>query len=152
VWDAPDAPARELVTLPSGNRSGAYEINCNGEVAGYSGDESDHVWAVKWRANGDPSRLPTPAGLDVAFSWADGIDERGNAVGTLFMRSDPSESFQQRRPVLWPASGGVIELSTLVPGFVTGYPSAILPDGTIVGTVTDESGSYAAVWLGFLAQ
>ena len=148
VWDAPGAPARELVTLPGGYTSGAYDINCIGEVAGYSNDgtEPSAIWAVKWRANGAPIRLPNPADLDAIFSWADGIDERGNVVGTVIREDDT------RLPVLWPATGGVIDLSTLVPGFVTGYPSAILADGTIVGTVSDGTRQYAAVWLGFLAQ
>jgi probable HAF family extracellular repeat protein len=64
---------KDLGTLPGGSRSGAYNINAAGWIAGWSDDADGEAHAVVWRDG---------VIRDLGPGRAVGINNRGQVVGS----------------------------------------------------------------------
>lgn len=102
---------RLLDPLPGGTVSGALGINSAGVVVGTSNALSapTGTTAVRWSTPTMPAILGE-GGSAGETSRANAINAAGNAVGVVYT----SPPLQSIRAVLWPAEGGVTDLSALI--------------------------------------
>jgi uncharacterized membrane protein len=132
-----------ITTLPSlfGWGDGATAINDAGSVVG-AGFSDDQIYAVRWRKRANVwivERLPAPS-TDGLNAVASAIANDGTIVGIRF---HPGEN-QDPHAVIWPASGGVVDLGA-------GAATSVSSEGTVVGSRFDfnNSGPFnnqAVVW------
>ena len=137
---------QDITALPSlsAEGSGAIAINDGGTVAGF-GVERDLFYAVRWKKRGQVwtiEKLPAPTNDSPKFAVANDIGEDGSIVGTRF-RFDQGDN-QDPHAMVWPASGGVVDLGA-------GVGLGVSANGTVVGSRFDfnNSGPFnnqAVVW------
>lgn len=125
----------DLGTLPNGRSSIARSINERGQIVGEirvpePGFEDPVPHAVWWD-NGTITDLG-------ARSWANGINNVGQIVGTSFF-----ESSGQSHAFLW-ENGRMVDLGTL-PGATGSTAVAINDNGQVVGSSATSSGPWHAV-------
>jgi uncharacterized membrane protein len=119
----------------SAQGGGANAINDAGTVVGSSWDH-DHLYAVRWRKHGRIWRVEKLPGSGTNAALATGANDiasDGTVVGHRFhLDSDD----QRPRALVWPISGGVVELGS-------GLALGVNPRGTIVGVRPDNDNSGA---------
>jgi len=131
-WD--DGVFTDLGALSSDVGSGAYGINDNGQVVGYSGEQ-----AAMWTHQPDGSFVfQYLGGLGgCCFAWAFAINNAGQAVGTSFTPAGQTHAF------LWTAETGMTDLT---PGAAYSQAMGINNQGQVVGTIETPSGNRAFLW------
>lgn len=137
---------QDITTLPrlSAEGAGAIAINDGGTVVGF-GVEKELFYAVRWKKRGRVwtiEKLPAPTNDSPKFAVANDIGEDGSIVGIRF-RFDQGDN-QDPHAMVWPASGGVMDLGP-------GVGLSVSAEGTVVGSRFDfdNSGpfnSQAVVW------
>ena len=119
----------------SAQGGGANAINDAGTVVGSSWD-NDRLYAVRWRKHGHIWRVEKLPGAGTNAALATGANDiaaDGTVVGHRFhLDSDD----QRPRALVWPISGGVVELGS-------GLALGVNPRGTIVGVRPDNNNSGA---------
>lgn len=116
----------ELINLGSlGGRSIAYDINNIGQIVGYS--QNNGYWNAFLYDNGTMTNLGTLGGEQ---SWARGINDRGQIVGSA-MNQPNSPNGNSNRAFLY-ENGAMTDLGTL--GGFWSYAYDINDNGQIVGT------------------
>lgn len=119
-----------------GVHAGAAGVNNAGWVVGtnsFVGTGS--VESFKWRT-GAPVNLPNFNGDTCRISYGTGINQRGDAVGY----SNPVSNCGDSRAVVYPVSGGIVDLGTL--GGANAIAQGINYYGAVVGfseTVTGQN-------------
>lgn len=126
LWPRGGAP----VTLIPGAESFATSVNNGGDVVGFVGPHF-HSQGFVWSERNGLRMLETPAGW---YSHPEDINGRGDVVGWIRLAADASLPGTQRA-VLWPASGGIVELPGLAPGAGTAA-FGINNRGDVVGSST----------------
>lgn len=130
-----------LEPVGSDHVSAATAINTAGIVVGYStnGPESS---AIRWNAPGGTGiELPS---FGIRAGLARDINSAGDIVGEQVVGQSFGDALQ--RAVLWPASGGVINLGTLSGSGAAGdfsFATAINDRGDIAGVSTGDTGTRA---------
>jgi len=134
-WESPTTPAVRLATLPGGeNYAGAYDVNAEGTVVGFSLATDGTYHAVRWDPTGAVERLDDLAGHPSCR--ADAINDAGIVIGTCRDDNGPVA-------VYWDDAGTVTALPSL--GGNETQPTGISDAGTIVGSAEDADGRYHAV-------
>lgn len=120
----------DLGTL-GGSFSRAHQVNNAGVIVGESEDANGRFAAVVWE-NGVIRQLPRLL-PDFTGGWgnAQAVNERGDIVGN-------DTFFGFAHAVLWPATGGVVDLG-LLPGSDFSMAFGISRDGTVMGASTSFS-------------
>jgi probable HAF family extracellular repeat protein len=132
LW--PKGQAAIELTLLAGHATGeASAINARGDVIGYSANASGARRAVLWPNGGLPIDLDILPGGD--FSQAFGTNGSGDIVGT-----------SNSRAVLWPRSGGIRDLNSLIPPstFMLTKAVGINNNGNIIATGHDIPAGHGA--------
>jgi probable HAF family extracellular repeat protein len=132
LWPKAQTPTE--LPLPAGYATGeAGAINARGDVVGYSANASGARRATLWPSNGVAVDLGTLPGGD--FSQAFGTNGPGDIVGT-----------SNSRAVLWPRSGGIQDLNSLIPPstFMLTKAVGINNNGTIIATGHDVPAGHGA--------
>jgi probable HAF family extracellular repeat protein len=129
LWTAKDG-MKDLGALPGGNFATPLAINAAGQVIGYSdtlvnGNIETH--AFLWTAKGGMKDLGTLGG---GASWAYGINNAGQIVGSSLTRSGSRHAFQ------WTQKGGLKDLSTFNGEW--SWATAINNRGLTVGGLYDS--------------
>lgn len=148
VWV--DGEMTALALLPEGELGGAFDINADGLVVGYSnlGPFDPNVWtpqrAVAWD-EGELIDLGTIAG---DHSLAFGVNAEGQIVGWSTTTEVQTPSEADLHAVLWDGEE-ITDLGTLADGKVSSA-TAINTRGEIVGHSTirsgESGGSHAFLW------
>jgi probable HAF family extracellular repeat protein len=128
-----DGAIHDLGAMPVGEGT-VLALNERRQIVGYSStllETRGWIWQ-----DGVFTLLPLPPGANYSFAWA--INDRGDIVGAV--------SGEWTRAVLWPATGGVVELGVLA-GDLHSWARAINNRGQIVGSSTATDGtSRAFLW------
>jgi uncharacterized protein (TIGR03437 family) len=122
------------IALPAGvyvNAAfGGMSVNKSGQIAGtFSCPPSTRIvtpCAYTVSSDGTFTRLPDLGGL----SGATAINDNGDIAGWVSPAGDITN--QAARPVIWPRTGGMVDLDTLA-GRALGLPAAMNSKGQIVG-------------------
>jgi probable HAF family extracellular repeat protein len=132
-WDG--TTAHELPRL-NGFYGQGSDINCKGEVAGFSWAESN-FHAVRWDSDNKIHDLGTLGG---SFSRASGMNDLGYIVGTSFTANDEAQ-----HATLWKPDGTVVDLDTS--GSRYSWAVDINNAGMIAGyTMNENNRTHAQVW------
>lgn len=129
LWK-PDGEMVKLDTLKDG-RSGAYDINKSGQIAGYSEN-----LAVLWEADGSVQELGNLSGY--RSSTAFGLNNSGVVVGSSV------DSLGKSRAFMWTQEGGMKELAML-PGWTEASAEDVNDAGVVVGWARNDKGICRAV-------
>jgi probable HAF family extracellular repeat protein len=141
----PIQPTLTIVsTAPVLNLSDALALNDRGQVAGQEDTVFPFIWTptVPNGTTGTSLRLPLlPIGGGPAPGTVTAINANGDAVG--FAEALDPNGLQVTRAVLWPASGGVFYLGTLIPslappGFLGSSRAFDINDNGIIVGVSDS--------------
>lgn len=126
-----------LPLLPGGDAGGAWGINDDGHMTGWSNADAPGTRgrAVRWAPDGTVTRLGSVPGEE--SSWGGEINGSGAVVGTVTISDQP-------QAVRWSPNGAATMLGAL-PGQVTATPYKINDSGVAVGTSTAAGGTPKAV-------
>jgi len=143
-----------LSTLPGGNNANTFGLNNRGQVVGFSEDgkeepggcgatpfQRSHFQAVIWEPDGEIRELPRLKGDTV--SWAFGINDKGQAVGSSGSCADtglPPLAPSGRHAVLWDKDGP-LDLGNLSGNLTNNVATSINSEGEVAGNSTSSDGN-----------
>jgi probable HAF family extracellular repeat protein len=128
------SPTNGMIDLgtPGGMRADASSINDDGVVAGVLWSPATGSQPFTWTYNGGVVTLPRLGGTIVEMR---GLSAAGDAIGSASTTNN-----QYNRAVLWPRSGGIIELAT------DGTAVGISRDGAVAGSYSTGTGRHGFYW------
>ena len=134
LWE--DGKVQPLPTVGGDPDGFAFDINSQGQAAGFSGTCTNALHAVSW-TNGTASPLPDIGGGAIA----EGINDRGQIVG-IIGSADGTTEFG----ALW-QNGELTNLGTL-PGDFAAIATGINNRGQVVGSTLDSNffWSHGFIW------